>query len=82
MLLAPISHRRASYLTSGELTFSKPWFSNQGKLIYEKYKNFLPSNSYDVLEAVWAPETSVLPGELCQALDFQVESHQQPCPTD
>lgn len=45
VLLALISNRRASYLTSGGLTFSKPWFSNQGKLIYEKYKNFLPSNA-------------------------------------
>lgn len=57
LLLAPISHRRASYLTSGERTFSKPGFSYQGKIIYEKDKNFLPSNRYDVLEAVWAPET-------------------------
>lgn len=57
MLLAPISHRRANDLTSGERTFSEPGFSNQGKLIYEKYKNSLPSNRYDVLEAVWALET-------------------------
>ncbi|CAO2606533.1 hypothetical protein LEMLEM_LOCUS12920 [Lemmus lemmus] len=33
-------------------------------------------------KTVWAPETSVFPGELCQALDFQVESHQQACSTD